>query len=44
MRKLGEPSIPSMQRPRGLWVPRSPWLLLLLLLLTVGAIWFWGSR
>jgi hypothetical protein len=43
MRKLGEPSIPSMKRPRGMMTPRSPWLLGLLLVVTVAAIWYWGS-
>ena len=43
MRKLGEPSIPTMRRPGGLMKPRSPWLLLFLLILTLVAIWFWGS-
>jgi len=44
MRKLGEPSLPTMRRPGGLWAPRSPWLLIFLLVLTSAAIWFWGSR
>jgi hypothetical protein len=28
----------------GIMRPRSPWLLLFLLILTLVAIWFWGSR
>jgi hypothetical protein len=44
MRKLGEPSIPTMRRPGGMMRPRSPWLLFFLLVLTVIAIWFWGTR
>jgi hypothetical protein len=44
MRKLGEPSIPSMKRPGGLLAPRSPWLLGFLLVATLAAIWYWGTR
>jgi len=39
---LGRPGIPTMKRPRGLWRPRSPALLLLLLVATLVAMWFWG--
>lgn len=44
MRKLDEPSIPTMRRPGGILKPRSPWLLFFLLTLTLIAIWFWGTR
>jgi hypothetical protein len=33
-----------MRRPHGLMTPRSPVFLLLLLVLTLAAIWFWGTR
>lgn len=39
---LRRPGIPTMKRPRGLWTPRSPVLLLLLLVATLVAMWFWG--
>jgi hypothetical protein len=32
-----------MQRPGGLLKPRSPVFLLLLLVLTLLAVWYWGS-
>jgi len=31
-----------MKRPGGVWTPRSPAFLLLLLVLTLVAMWFWG--
>jgi hypothetical protein len=37
-------SLPSLLRPRGFMTPRSPAFLLVLLLLTLAAIWFWGTR
>lgn len=42
MRKLGESSLPTIQRPGGMMKPRSPWLLGFLLVLTLLAIWFWS--
>jgi hypothetical protein len=39
---LGRPGTPTMKRPRGLMRPRSPGFLLLLLVLTLAAMWFWG--
>jgi hypothetical protein len=38
------PRLPSMRRPHGLMTPRSPAFLLVLLVLTLAAIWFWGTR
>lgn len=41
---LRRSGLPTMQRPRGLMTPRSPVLYLVLLVVTVAAIWFWSSR
>jgi hypothetical protein len=38
------PRPPSIRRPGGLMRPRSPAFLMLLLVLTLAAIWFWGKR
>jgi hypothetical protein len=39
---FGRSGPPTMQRPGGLMKPRSPVFLLLLLVLTLAAMWFWG--
>lgn len=39
---LGRTGRPTMQRPRGLITPRSPGFLLLLLVLTLAAMWLWA--
>jgi len=39
---LGRTGPPTMKRPRGLMPPRGPGFLLLLLVLTLAAMWFWG--
>lgn len=44
MRRIGQPSIPTMRRPHGLMTPRGPGLYLFLLIATLVAIWFWGAR
>jgi hypothetical protein len=33
-----------MQRPRGLMTPRSPTLYVILLVVTLAAIWYWGAN
>jgi hypothetical protein len=40
--RLGGPGTPTMRRPRGLLTPRGPVFLLVLLILTLAAMWFWG--
>jgi hypothetical protein len=42
MRLLGGPAQPTMRRPRGLLTPRGPAFYLVLLMLTLAAIWFWA--
>jgi hypothetical protein len=42
MRLLGGSGQPTMRRPRGLMTPRSPAVYLVLLVLTLAAIWFWS--
>jgi hypothetical protein len=42
MRLFGGSGRPTMQRPRGLIPPRGPGFYLVLLLLTLAAIWFWS--
>lgn len=39
---LGRSGLPTMKRPGGLMKPRGPGFLLLLLVLTLAAMWFWG--
>jgi hypothetical protein len=38
------PRLPTIRHPRGIMAPRSPAFLLVLLVLTLAAIWFWGKR
>jgi hypothetical protein len=42
MRLLGGSGQPTMQRPRGLMTPRKPAVYLVLLVLTLVAMWFWS--
>lgn len=44
MRDGSDPKLPTMRRPHGLMTPRKPSFLLVLLVLTLAAIWFWGVR
>jgi hypothetical protein len=44
MRLLGGSGQPTMRRPRGLMTPRGPAVYLVLLVLTLAAIWFWSRQ
>jgi hypothetical protein len=44
MAKKSDPPLPALKLPRGMMTPRSPGFLLVLLALTLAAMWFWGSR
>lgn len=38
----GRTGLPTMRLPRGMMTPKSPGFLLLLLVLTLVAMWLWG--
>lgn len=38
----GRTGLPTMRRPQGMMTPKGPGFLLLLLVLTLAAMWLWG--